>query len=248
VADVLTAAGAHRLLVVDPHTPALESMFAVPVEMLTALPVLVSALAGTVPDDAVVVTPDLGAVRLAERVAGALGGPVAVVRKTRVSGTEVQATELVGDVTGRPLLIADDMVSTGATIEAAARVALSHGAARDVTVAAVHARRPPRVASPASQATPAAVRCSGPASPIGFSLIVVGDTPGPQAMPGARGPRPPSGQPRRRNSRRSRPRTLGLGLGLGGAGAGCTGCRGSGEAFSRAGCSWAAWVSRSRAK
>jgi ribose-phosphate pyrophosphokinase len=139
VADVLKAAGAERLLVVDPHTPALESMFAVPVEMLTALPVLVSALADTVPEDAVVVAPDLGALRLAEHVAGALGRPVAVVRKTRISGTAVRATELVGDVAGRPLLIIDDMVSTGATIEAAAGAALSHGAAQDITVAAVHA-------------------------------------------------------------------------------------------------------------
>jgi ribose-phosphate pyrophosphokinase len=139
VADVLIAAGTQRLLVVDPHTPALEAMFAVPVEMLTAVPVLVSALAGTVPDDAVVVAPDLGAVKLAGHVADALGRPVAVVRKTRVSGAAVRATELIGDVSGRPLLIVDDMVSTGATIEAAAHAALSQGAAPDVTVATVHA-------------------------------------------------------------------------------------------------------------
>lgn len=139
VADVLTAAGAQRLIVIDPHTPSVESMFAIPVEMLTAVPVLISALAGTVPDEAVVVAPDLGAVRLSEHVAGALGRPIAVVRKTRLSGTAVQATELTGDVTGRPLLIVDDMVSTGATIEAAVRAALSHGAQPDVTVAAVHA-------------------------------------------------------------------------------------------------------------
>jgi ribose-phosphate pyrophosphokinase len=139
VADVLTAAGAQRLVVVDPHTPVLEAMFAVPVELLTAVPVLVSALAGTVPDDVVVVAPDLGAAKLAASVADALGCPVAMVRKTRVSGAAVRATELVGDVSDRPVLIVDDMVSTGATIEAAARAARSQGATPDVTVATVHA-------------------------------------------------------------------------------------------------------------
>jgi ribose-phosphate pyrophosphokinase len=138
VADVLTAAGAERVLVVDPHTTALESMFAVPVEMLTVVPVLVSALAGTVPDDVVVVAPDLGAAKLAGSVAGCLGRPVALVRKTRVSGAAVRATELLGDVSGHPVLIVDDMVSTGATIEAAARAARSQGAAPDITVATVH--------------------------------------------------------------------------------------------------------------
>jgi ribose-phosphate pyrophosphokinase len=81
VADALTATGANRLLVVDPHTPSLEAMFAIPVELLTAIPVLVPALAD-LPADAVVVAPDLGAVKLAERVAARLDRPVAVVRKT----------------------------------------------------------------------------------------------------------------------------------------------------------------------
>lgn len=64
---------------------------------------------------------------------------VAVVRKTRVSGTSVRTTDLVGDVADRPVLIVDDMISTGATIVAAAEAALAHGAAADMTVAATHA-------------------------------------------------------------------------------------------------------------
>lgn len=139
VADVLAAAGAQRLLVVDPHTPAVEAMFGIPVEMITAVPVLGAALAGTVPAGAVVLAPDLGAVRLAERVAAGLSSPVAVVRKIRLSGTEVQAMELDGEVTDRPLVVVDDMVSTGATVASAVRAALARGARPDVTVAAVHA-------------------------------------------------------------------------------------------------------------
>lgn len=72
VADALAASGAQRIVVVDPHTAALEAMCGNPVEMLTAVPVLAAALAGEVPGDAVVVAPDLGAVKLAEHNASVL--------------------------------------------------------------------------------------------------------------------------------------------------------------------------------
>ena len=137
VADALTAAGAQRLVVVDPHTSALEAMFAIPVEMLTAVPVLTTALLD-LPDDTVVVAPDLGAVRLAEQVATRLARPVAVVRKTRLTGSAVHAGDLVGDVTDRSILIVDDMITTGATIEAAAGIALAQHAKPPISVAAVH--------------------------------------------------------------------------------------------------------------
>lgn len=138
VADALAGAGAERLVVVDPHSVALEAMCNMPVEMLTAVPILANALAPAVPDGAVVVAPDLGAVKLAEHYASLLGRPVAVVRKTRVSGTTVRAEEVVGDVEGRPAVIVDDMISTGATIETAVRVLLAHRATTNIAVAATH--------------------------------------------------------------------------------------------------------------
>lgn len=139
-AGAVAAAGADRLVVVDPHTPALEAACGVPVEMLSAVPVLAAALAALpVPGDAVLVAPDLGAVKLAERYAAAVRRPVAVVRKTRVTGTTVYAQELVGDVDGRPTVIVDDMISTGGTVEAAARAVLTRGGAPAIAVAATHA-------------------------------------------------------------------------------------------------------------
>jgi ribose-phosphate pyrophosphokinase len=138
VADVLAAMGADRLVVVDPHTVALEAMCAMPVEMLTAVPVLAAALDPMIPDTAVVVAPDLGAVKLAQRYASLLHRRVAVVRKIRTSGETVEAQDLVGDVTGLPTVIVDDMISTGATIEAAARVIVAHGGVEEVVVAATH--------------------------------------------------------------------------------------------------------------
>jgi ribose-phosphate pyrophosphokinase len=139
VADALAAVGVDRLVVVDPHTLALEAMGAMPVEMLTAVPAVAAALRTSVAEATVVVAPDLGAVKLAERYASLLGHrPVAVVRKTRTSGTSVEAHELVGDVAGRPVVMVDDMISTGATIEAAIAVVRAHGGTDDLTVAATH--------------------------------------------------------------------------------------------------------------
>jgi ribose-phosphate pyrophosphokinase len=138
VADVLAAAGADRLVVVDPHTPTLEAMCRIPVEMVTAVPVLAGALQADLPPQAVVVAPDLGAVKLAEHYASLLARPVAVVRKTRITGAAVQADELVGDVQDCAAVIVDDMISTGATIEAAACLLRAHGAGDEITVAASH--------------------------------------------------------------------------------------------------------------
>ena len=138
VADALAGSGAQRLIVVDPHSAALEAMCSIPVEMLTAVPALAGALAPMVAEDAVVVAPDLGAAKLAEHYASLLRRPVAVVRKTRLSGVAVRSEEITGDVAGHQAVIVDDMISTGATIEAAAVVLLAHGGAPDVVVAATH--------------------------------------------------------------------------------------------------------------
>jgi ribose-phosphate pyrophosphokinase len=138
-ADILAAVGADRIVVVDPHTPGFEATCSIPVEVLTVTSVLVRALHKHDAIGSVVVAPDLGAVKLAERFATALGLPVAVVRKSRISGTSVRAEELVGDVEGRRPIIVDDMISTGATIEATARLLESHGALAQTVVAAPHA-------------------------------------------------------------------------------------------------------------
>jgi len=138
VADAIAAAGADRLVVVDPHTPALEAVCRIPVETLSAVPTLSGELARELPDGVVVVAPDLGAVKLAERYAAVLHGPVAVVRKQRESGSAVAALDIAGDVHGREVVIIDDMITTGATIEAAVGLLCERGAAQDIVVAATH--------------------------------------------------------------------------------------------------------------
>lgn len=126
------------MIVVDSHTPALEAMCGIPVEMLIAVPGLAATLSAAIPADSVVVAPDRGAVRLAGHYASLLQSTVAVVRKTRCSGASVRAEELVGEVRDRPAVIIDGVISTGGTIEAAVHLLRQQGAASQVTVAATH--------------------------------------------------------------------------------------------------------------
>ena len=139
IADLLRASHVDRLVVVDPHTPALESIVSIPVEATSAVPILAETIRAKTDDTAVLVAPDLGAAKLVDRYAAALGLDVAIVRKTRVSGDQVRARALVGDVDGRYPVIVDDMVSTAGTIESAVTTVRESGAAEPVTVVTTHA-------------------------------------------------------------------------------------------------------------
>lgn len=136
MADAIGAA-TDRVVIVDLHAPATEAFFATPVEHLDAVPTLIERVRPLVREH-VVVAPDLGAVKRAERFAAALGLTVACVRKRRLSGTEVETHGVEGDVRGRPALIVDDMISTGATVAAAAAAVRAAGASPDLVVAATH--------------------------------------------------------------------------------------------------------------
>ena len=136
VADVLSAA-LDRVIALDLHTPTLEAFFSCPVEHLSAVPLLAERVRPLV-DGHVVVAPDLGAVKRAQRYASLLGLETAAVRKHRISGREVEALGVDGDVRGRDVLVVDDMISTGATVVAAVR-ALRAGGARRALVVATHA-------------------------------------------------------------------------------------------------------------
>jgi ribose-phosphate pyrophosphokinase len=138
MASLIEAAGIDQLVLVDPHSAALETMFDIPVETLSAVPVLSAALRPLVGERTVVVAPDLGAVKLAERYAADLDLPVAIVRKTRVSGELVRAVDVVGDVRDSQPLIVDDMITTAGTVDAAARACLDRGCRPQLLIAATH--------------------------------------------------------------------------------------------------------------
>jgi ribose-phosphate pyrophosphokinase len=139
IVDLIQASGFDREVSIDLHTASLEGFFSVPLEHLTAVPALAEALArGAAGSFDVVVAPDLGAAKLADRYARLLDLPVAIVHKTRLSGHEVVARGITGEVAGRRPLIVDDMISTGGTIEAAARSLAAAGALPVVAVVATH--------------------------------------------------------------------------------------------------------------
>ncbi len=167
-----------RVVLVDPHAAALEGFFPCPVERLSAVPLLAECVRPMVGDH-VVVAPDLGAVKRAARFARALGLGMASVRKRRLSGHDVEVLGIDGDVRGRPILIVDDMISTGATIVAAANAARAVGATRVIAVATHGLFAPPSVERLSSLELDAlVVSDSVPARPrMTLSLTVVGLAP-----------------------------------------------------------------------
>ncbi|HEU0021582.1 MAG TPA: ribose-phosphate pyrophosphokinase [Dehalococcoidia bacterium] len=147
IADVLKAGGLQRVVAVDLHTASIEGFFPFPLEHLSAVPLLAEAVLPWVSHNGIIVSPDLGAVKLAERYAHFLDLPMAIVHKSRISGEEVEARGIVGEVSGRSPVVVDDMISTGGTVEAAVKAVLAAGAVPEVAVVASHAL----LVSPAAQ-------------------------------------------------------------------------------------------------
>ncbi len=141
IADLFKTAGADRLMSVDLHTAQIQGFFDGPVDHLFALPLLANYVAEKYdPSNMVIVSPDSGRVRVAERWTDRMGGcPLAFIHKTRdpMVANEVVANRVVGDVAGRVCVLVDDMIDTGGTITKAADVLFDAGAL-DVIVTATH--------------------------------------------------------------------------------------------------------------
>jgi ribose-phosphate pyrophosphokinase len=139
VADMLTCAGADRVVTVDLHTGQIQGFFDYPVDHLTAVPVIAEYLASAVEGEATIVAPDAGGGKLARRFADRLGADIAFIDKRRPKGTHnvAVATEVVGDIDGRTCIIVDDMIDTAGTVVSAANLLIDRGAA-EVYIAATH--------------------------------------------------------------------------------------------------------------
>src|SRR5487761_1832233 len=140
VADLLSAAGADRVVSVDLHSGQIQGFFDGPVDHLTAMPVLIGYLQSKGARDMVVVSPDAGRVKVAERFSQQLGSDLAFVHKRRPAGSadRVEALEVVGRVEGRRCVNIDDMIGTAGTVCAAAERLVEEGAT-DVWAMATHA-------------------------------------------------------------------------------------------------------------
>jgi len=138
IADLFKAAGTKRLVSIDLHSGQIQGFFSGPVDHLTAMPVLVDRLRHE-GSNLVVVSPDAGRVKVAERYAQQLHADLAIVHKRRVTGQKnvAKAKDVVGDVEGRKCVLIDDMIDTAGTICQAAELLIDRGAS-SVSAAATH--------------------------------------------------------------------------------------------------------------
>jgi ribose-phosphate pyrophosphokinase len=142
IADMFKAAGATRMVSIDLHSGQIQGFFDGPVDHLTAMPVLEQYVRQHASNDIVIVSPDAGRVKVAERFAQHLAdcnADVAFINKRRPKGTTnvAVAKEVIGDVEGRLCIITDDMIDTGGTMVSAAELLLERGA-KEVWAMATH--------------------------------------------------------------------------------------------------------------
>ena len=128
VADLLTTAGAHRALVIDPHTAQLQGFFNIPVDHLFASPVLVDYFKKLGLPNLTVVSPDAGGVERARFFAKKMDAALAIVDKRRVEMNVAEVMHVIGDVNGRTCLVIDDLIDTAGTLVKTAQALLDNGA------------------------------------------------------------------------------------------------------------------------
>lgn len=138
VANMLVTAGVDRVLTMNLHADQIQGFFDIPLDHLTAAPVLAKHFMDRDLHDAVLVSPDVGNIKFGSDFASRIGGELAVIHKRRISGTETVAVNIIGDVKGKKVMMFDDMIATAGTVSEAARLVRKHGAT-EVYVAATHA-------------------------------------------------------------------------------------------------------------
>ena len=138
VANTISMAGADRVLTIDMHAPQIQGFYDIPVDHLYAKPVLLKAIVEMSIENPVIVTPDVGGIKMARSYAKALAADLAIVDKRRVSGSQIEVEHMIGEVEDRNVIIVDDMISTGGSISEAAKIVRKHGAKR-IVLAVSHA-------------------------------------------------------------------------------------------------------------
>jgi ribose-phosphate pyrophosphokinase len=138
VADLLTTAGANRILTMDLHAGQIQGFFNIPVDNLFATPIMLNHLRKKYQnDDLVIVSPDAGGVERARAMAKRLGASLAIIDKRRISPNEAEAVNIIGDIEKKNALILDDMVDTAGTLTNAAEAIFERGA-KSVSACCTH--------------------------------------------------------------------------------------------------------------
>jgi ribose-phosphate pyrophosphokinase len=138
VANLLVTAGANRVLTMDLHAPQIQGFFDIPVDHLYASSVFYDYLRPLRGENLVVVSPDVGGIKMTSAYANMLGSDFGFVAKRRMDATNVEAMSIVGDVDGKDVLLVDDLTESAGTLQAAAAIARENGAT-SVRAAVSHA-------------------------------------------------------------------------------------------------------------
>lgn len=138
VANLLAAAGVSRVLTMDLHAQQVQGFFDIPVDHLYSLPVLIKYVRRKLTGKTVVVSPDVGGLKMASAYSQALGVNLAIVAKQRKSATETEALYVIGEVDGCDVLLVDDLTETAGTLTSAANILKKRGA-RDIYAGVSHA-------------------------------------------------------------------------------------------------------------
>ncbi|MEO8326098.1 MAG: ribose-phosphate pyrophosphokinase [Nitrospirota bacterium] len=128
IADLITAAGANRILTMDLHAGPIQGFFNIPVDHLYAMPVLLDYIKKQNVSDLVIVSPDAGGVERARAFAKRLNSSLAIIDKRRESPNQAEVMNIIGDVQGKNALLFDDMIDTAGTIVQTAQTCMDNGA------------------------------------------------------------------------------------------------------------------------
>ncbi len=137
VADLLTVAGADRVISMDLHAAQIQGYFNIPVDHLSGVPILADYFKDIVDEDTVVVSPDLGGVTRARSFANLLDLPIAIIEKRRPKANVSEVMNVIGDIEGKNVILVDDIIDTAGTITKAASVLKNFGA-KKVYACATH--------------------------------------------------------------------------------------------------------------
>ena len=138
VANLLVAAGVNRILTMDLHAQQIQGFFDIPVDHLYAAPVMYEYLKKKRLRDLVVVSPDIGGLKMAYAYSQVLGGGLAIVAKRRKSATEVESMAVIGEIRGKDVLLVDDLTETAGTLTMAAEL-IKHKGAKRILACVSHA-------------------------------------------------------------------------------------------------------------
>jgi ribose-phosphate pyrophosphokinase len=138
VANLLERAGADRVVSVDLHAAQVQGFFDIPVDHLSASPVLIKWFKSLKLSNRVFVSPDVGNVKRAQVYANLLGGEISIIDKRRKSGKDIEAKQIIGDVEGKNVLMVDDMITTAGTVTEACKILKANGV-HEIYIAATHA-------------------------------------------------------------------------------------------------------------